>query len=82
MAGTKKNDPKRRQTFVFLDESDLSERPHRLRTWAPRGQTPVLQYRFHWKPLSVIAGINQWNFSFQFFPELCNAAAGTGALLR
>lgn len=26
------------------DESGLSQRPHRVRTWAPRGQTPVLQY--------------------------------------
>ncbi|MBV9482871.1 MAG: winged helix-turn-helix domain-containing protein, partial [Acidobacteria bacterium] len=30
-----------RRTIVFVDESGLSERPHRVRTWAPRGQTPV-----------------------------------------
>jgi len=29
----------------------LSERPHRVRTWAPRGQTPVLQHHFNWKVL-------------------------------
>ena len=29
------------RTIVFIDESGLSERPHRCRTWAPRGQTPV-----------------------------------------
>jgi hypothetical protein len=34
----------RRQTIVFVDESGLSERPHRCRTWSLRGQTPVLQY--------------------------------------
>jgi transposase len=33
----------------------LSERPHRVRTWAPRGQTPVLQFHFNWKTLSVKA---------------------------
>ena len=27
----------------------------RIRTWAPRGQTPVLQYTFNWKCLSAIA---------------------------
>ncbi len=30
--------------LIFIDESGLSLRPHRCRTWAPRGQTPVLQY--------------------------------------
>ena len=27
--------------IVFIDESGLSERPCRARTWAPRGETPV-----------------------------------------
>jgi len=35
----------------------VSERPQRVRTWAPRGQTPVLQYHFNWKTLSAAAGI-------------------------
>ncbi len=30
------------RTIVFVDESGLSERPTRVRTWAPRGKTPVL----------------------------------------
>ena len=37
--------------MVFADESELSERPHRTRTWAPKGQTPVLQYHFTRKTL-------------------------------
>jgi len=45
----------------------LSERPHRCRTWAPRGQTPVLQYHFNWKTLSAIAGITLWTFYFRLF---------------
>ena len=32
-----------RRAIVFIDESGVSEPPHRVRTWAPRGQTPVLQ---------------------------------------
>ena len=39
-----------------------------MRTWAPRGQTPVLQETFGWKSLSVIAGITLWNFYFQIHP--------------
>jgi hypothetical protein len=50
---------------VFIDESGLSQRPHRCRTWSPRGQTPVLQYSFNWKKLSAIAGITWWNFYFE-----------------
>lgn len=30
----------------------------------PRGQTPVLQYSFSWKQLSVIAGASFWRFCF------------------
>ena len=47
----------------------MSQRPHRCRTWAPRGQTPVLQYHFNWKKISVAAGMTMWNFLFQIFPE-------------
>jgi hypothetical protein len=39
-----------------------------VRTWAPKGQTPVLQYSFNWKQLSVIAGISYWRFYFRLFP--------------
>jgi transposase len=33
-------------TIVFIYENGLSQRPHRCRTWSPRGETPVLQYSF------------------------------------
>lgn len=39
-----------------------------MRTWAPRGQTPVLQYCFNWKTLSAVAGVTFWNFYFQLHP--------------
>jgi hypothetical protein len=35
--------------------------------WAPRGQTPVLQYNFNWKSLSVAAGLTVWNFYFRLY---------------
>jgi len=46
----------------------LGQKPHRVRTWAPRGQTPVLQFDFNWKKLSVIAGVTVWNFYFRLYP--------------
>ena len=45
-----------------------------MRTWAPRGQTPVLQYRFTWKVLSVAAGITWWNFYFRLYHRTIRAA--------
>ncbi len=68
LAGNKKKALQQGRTIVFVDESGLSERPHRVRTWAPRGQTPVLQYSFNWQCLSAIAGITIWNFYFRLFP--------------
>lgn len=67
LAGIKKNAAKRGQTIVFIDESGLSERPSRVRSWSPIGQTPVLQYSFSWSHLSVIAGITFRQFYFRFF---------------
>src|ERR1700686_1606434 len=68
LAGVKKKAKKQGRIIVFIDESGLSERPHRCRTWAPRGQTPVLQYHFNWKMLSAMAGVTWWNFYFRLFP--------------
>jgi hypothetical protein len=53
--------------IVSADESGLSQRPHRVRTWAPRGKTPVLQYCFNWKSLSAVAGLTAWNFYFRLY---------------
>jgi transposase len=62
-----------RRTIIFIDESGLSERPQRVRTWAPRGQTPGLQHHFNWKVLSVAAGITWWNFYFRLYPGAIRA---------
>jgi transposase len=68
LAGAKKNASAQRRVIVFVDESGLSERPTRVRTWAPRGHTPVLQYCFNWHQLSVIAGVTFYRFYFRLFP--------------
>lgn len=68
MAGSKKNAARQGRTIVFVDESGLSERPTRVRTWSPKGQTPTLQYHFNWHQLSVIAGVTIYRFYFRLFP--------------
>ena len=46
-----------KELIVFIDESGLSERPTRVRTWAPKGKTPIIQFHFNWTHISVIAGL-------------------------
>ena len=57
MAGSKKNARRRKAWIVFQDESGVSERPSVRRTWALRGETPVLIHAFNWKKLSICAAI-------------------------
>lgn len=52
----------------------MSERPTRVRTWAPQGETPVLQYPFNWKQLSAIAGMTIYRFYFRLFPGAIKGA--------
>lgn len=65
MAGNKKKARQQRRMIVFIDESGLSTRPTRVRTWALRGQTPLLQETFNWKSLSIIGGLALLRFYFQ-----------------
>lgn len=44
-----------------------------VRTSAPRGNTPVLQYHFNWKQLSVIAGVTWMTFYFKLHPGTINS---------
>jgi transposase len=74
LAGVKKNARAQRRVIVFVDESGLSERPTRIRTWAPRGHTPVLQYCFNWHQLSAIAGVTFYRFYFRLFPGAIKGA--------
>src|SRR5689334_9081462 len=65
LAGAQKKATREGRIIIFIDESGISERPHRVSTWAPKGQTPVLQYSFTWKQLSAVAGISFWNIYFK-----------------
>ncbi len=67
LAGAKKNCATQRRLIVFIDESGLSERPTRVRTWAPKGCTPVVQFHFNWKHISAVAGLTRTNFLFRLY---------------
>jgi transposase len=67
VAGRKKKACREERTIVFIDETGVSERPHRCRTWAPRGHTPVVQYNFNWKMLSAAAGLTFHDLYFRFY---------------
>ena len=45
VAGGKKNAAQQRAWIFFEDESGFSQQPSIRRTWAPRGETPVLKAR-------------------------------------
>jgi len=57
MAQGKKNAWRLRAHLVFLDESGFMLIPPLQRTWAPRGQTPVLRHRYRRDKLSVISAL-------------------------
>jgi transposase len=45
-----------------------------VRTWAPRGKTPVLHFNFNWKSVSAIAGLSWRNFYFRLHTGAVNGA--------
>jgi hypothetical protein len=57
LLGGKKNARRRKAWIVFPDESGVSPRPSVRRTWARRGQTPVLIQAFHGQKISVAAAL-------------------------
>jgi transposase len=57
LAGGKKNARRRKAWILFEDESGISQQPAIRRTWAPRGETPVLIHNFNWKKMSVAAAL-------------------------
>jgi transposase len=67
VADAKKKAQTEGRTIVFIDESGLTQKPHRVRTWSPKGQTPLLFHPFSWDNLAAIAGVTFWNCYFRLF---------------
>jgi len=58
LGAAKKNARRRHAWLVFEDESGLSQQPVVRRTWAPRGETPLLTHTGgHWKRLSIAGAL-------------------------
>ena len=51
--------------ILFIDESGLSQRPTRVRTWALKGHSPVVQFHFNWDHVSIIAGMHLAGVTFR-----------------
>jgi transposase len=57
MAEAKKKAREMMGWLVFQDESGVSQRPPLRRTWAPKGETPVVVHSYNWKKISICAAI-------------------------
>ena len=64
MARAQKIARRQGRLIVFTDEPGLSERPSRVCTRAPKGQTPIIQFQFNWTYISIVAGLSHTNCLF------------------
>jgi len=86
LAGGKKNARRRRAWIVFQDESGVSQRPPVRRTWAPKGETPILVHAFNWKKMSIATALAfSWDrkrsrLFFQTKPDNYNTVSLIGFL--
>ena len=69
-------------TIVWVDESGFSLLPLAVRTWAPRGQTPVLRVKLTHDHLSVISGITLDGRLFMQVQETAYTAQTVVGFLR
>jgi transposase len=58
LAASKKNAARLGAYIVFADESGFLLIPHVVKTWAPRGQTPVHRHCYRRDKVSVISGVS------------------------
>lgn len=68
------------RTIIFVDECGFSQKSTAKKTWAPTGQTPIIEMNFNWDKLSVIGGISLKNIYFQIHEESIKSAQVTGFL--
>jgi transposase len=58
LAAYKKKAKRLKAHLVFIDESGFQLVPSIARTWAPRGQTPLLRCAVRWTKISAISAIS------------------------
>lgn len=88
VAAGKKNAARRKAALIFIDEAGVLITPLVRRTWAPRGQTPVLYQRGRSRQkVSVIAALvipprrNRVRCLFRLAPDASIDARGVRAFL-
>ena len=69
-------------TIVWIDESGFYLLPLAVRTWAPRGQTPVLRVKLTHDHLSAISGMTLDGRLFMQVQQDAYDAAGVVGFLR
>lgn len=50
---------KQKRTILFVDEASFYLLPHVVRTWAPRGERPLLKWQAGWNHVSAAAAVSQ-----------------------
>ena len=65
MARACKKSPPRGTADRLHRRIGLSERSTRVRTWAPKGCTPITRFHFNWTYISAIAALSSTNFLFR-----------------
>src|SRR6266496_1849322 len=79
LAGSKKKAEEDKATLIWVDEAGFYLLPMAVRTWAPRGQTPILRVKLTRDHLSAISGITPDGRLFmQVRPASYDAAAVVG----
>lgn len=68
------------RTIVFVDECGFSQKSTAKKTWAPTGETPIIEMNFNWDKLSVIGGISLKSIYFQIHEDTIKSAQVIGFL--
>ena len=81
MAGHQKKAEQDKATIIWVDEAGFYLLPMAVRTWAPRGQTPILRVKLTRDHLSAISGITlDGRLFMQVRPDSYDAEAVVGFL--
>ena len=81
LAGNKKKADEEQATILWVDEAGFYLLPMAVRTWAPRGQTPILRVKLTRDHLSAISGITlDGRLFMQVRPDSYDAEAVVGFL--
>ena len=81
LAGHQKKAEQDKATIIWVDEAGFYLLPMAVRTWAPRGQTPILRVKLTRDHLSAISGITlDGRLFMQVRPDSYDAEAVVGFL--